>query len=67
MFEPSPMSEWDDLDIYDREAAEIRRSLHKINISQWVKDLSTLDPKLFEQISKEIDSIKSVTKYHQPR
>lgn len=67
MFEPNPVEEWDDLDIYDREAADIRRSLHKINLSQWVKDLSTLDPELFQQLSKEIDSIKSSTKYNIPR
>ena len=56
-FEPLPQEEWDDLDIYDREAADIRRALHQINLHQWVKDLSTLDPDLFEQLKKEINSI----------
>lgn len=59
-FEPTPMKDWDDLDIYDRNAAEIRRSLYHINLSQWVKDLYTLDADLFEKLSKEIDSIKSL-------
>jgi len=59
-FEPTPMKDWDDLDIYDRNAAEIRRSLHHINLTQWVKDLYTLDADLFEKLSKEIDSIKSL-------
>ena len=58
-FIPAPKNEWDDLDIYDRDAAEIRRSLHKINLVQWVKDLSTLDPELFNEISREIDIIKA--------
>lgn len=57
MFEPSPISEWDNLDIYDREAANIRRMLHNIDLHQWVRDLYTLDPNLFEQLNKEINSI----------
>ena len=47
--------DWDDLDIYDREAADIRRDLRKINLSQWVEDLYTLDPDLFDNIQKLMD------------
>ena len=45
-------NEWDDLDIYDREAADIRRSLRKIDLKQWVQDLYTLDPDLFDNMQK---------------
>lgn len=48
-------NEWDDLDIYDREAAEIRRALHKIDLNQWVQDLYTLDPELFTQLKNKIN------------
>lgn len=45
-------NEWDDLDIYDREAANIRRALRNINLKQWVQDLYDLDPDLFDNIQK---------------
>ena len=51
-------NEWDDLDIYDREAADIRRALHKIDLSQWVKDLHSLDPELFEKLYRKISELK---------
>ena len=50
-----PKPEWDDLDIYDREAAEIRRALHQIDLEQWVKDLHSLDPELFTQLKHKIN------------
>jgi len=46
---------WDDLDIYDREAADIRRALHKIDLDQWVQDLRTLDPELFNQLKHKLN------------
>jgi hypothetical protein len=54
MLHTSKKEEWDDLDIYDREAADIRRALHKINLEQWCKDLKSLDPDLFNKIQKLI-------------
>ncbi len=48
-------NEWDDLDIYDREAADIRRSLRKIDLKQWVQDLYSLDPDLFDNMQKLMD------------
>ena len=45
-----PKTDWDDLDLYDRDAADIRRALRKINLDQWVQDLYTLDPDLFDKI-----------------
>jgi hypothetical protein len=48
--------EWDDLDIYDREAADIRRNLRKIDLKQWVQDLYTLDPDLFDNMQKLMDA-----------
>lgn len=42
--------DWDDLDIYDREAADIRRALHKINLDQWVTDLKMLDIDLYQKL-----------------
>lgn len=63
-FEPTPENTWDALDIYDREAADIRIALHNINLSQWVKDLYDLEPKLFERLKTEINSIKIPTKFH---
>jgi len=54
MLHISKKEEWDDLDIYDREAADIRRALHKINLEQWCKDLKSLDPDLFNKIQKLI-------------
>lgn len=52
-----PKNEWDDLDIYDRDAAEIRRDLRKINLHQWVQDLYTLDPDLFDTIQRLMDNV----------
>ena len=49
-------NEWDDLDIYDREAANIRRALRNINLKQWVQDLYYLDPDLFDNIQKLMDN-----------
>jgi hypothetical protein len=49
-----PKNEWDDLDIYDREAADIRRNLRKIDLKQWVQDLYSLDPDLFDNMQKLI-------------
>ena len=54
MLHTSKKEEWDDLDIYDREAADIRRALHKINLEQWCRDLKSLDPDLFNKIQKLI-------------
>lgn len=50
-----PKTEWDDLDIYDRDAANIRRDLRKINLQQWVQDLYTLDPDLFDTMKRLMD------------
>jgi hypothetical protein len=52
MLYSKPEHEWDDLDIYDREAADIRRALRKINLHQWVQDLYSLDPDLFDNLQK---------------
>ena len=52
----STENEWDDLDIYDREAANIRRALRNINLKQWVQDLYDLDPDLFDNIQKLMDN-----------
>jgi len=49
-------NEWDDLDIYDREAANIRRQLRKINLQQWVQDLYSLDPDLFDNMQRLMDN-----------
>ena len=49
-------NEWDDLDIYDREAANICRALRNINLKQWVQDLYDLDPDLFDNIQKLMDN-----------
>jgi hypothetical protein len=51
--------EWDDLDIYDREAADIRRSLRKIDLKQWVQDLYSLDPDLFDNMQKLMDLVSN--------
>ena len=48
-------NEWDDLDIYDREAADIRRALRRINLKQWVEDLHGIDPDLFDNLQKLFD------------
>jgi hypothetical protein len=50
-----PKPDWDDLDIYDREAADIRRALHQIDLDQWVQDLYTLDPELFSQLKHKLN------------
>ena len=50
-----PKTEWDDLDLYDRDAADIRRALHKIDLEQWVRDLHTLDPELFAKLKNKIN------------
>ena len=47
--------EWDDLDIYDREAADIRRALRRINLKQWVEDLHGIDPDLFDNLQRLFD------------
>lgn len=49
--------EWDDLDIYDREAANIRRALRNIDLNQWVKDLHSLDPDLYDNLKKLFDTV----------
>jgi len=49
-------NEWDDLDIYDREAADIRRALRKIDLKQWVQDLYSLDPDLFDNLQQYMDT-----------
>ncbi len=49
--------EWDDLDIYDREAANIRRALRIIDLNQWVKDLHSLDPDLYDNLKKLFDTV----------
>ena len=54
MLYSKPEHDWDDLDIYDREAADIRRALHKIDITQWCKDLRTLDPDLFDKLLQNL-------------
>lgn len=48
--------EWDDLDLYDREAADIRRALRRVDLKQWVQDLYSLDPDLFENLQKLFDT-----------
>lgn len=48
-------NEWDDLDIYDREAADIRRSLRRIDLKLWVQDLYSLDPDLFDRMQQYMD------------
>ena len=53
-----PKSDWDELDIYDREAANIRRALEKIDLNQWIKDLHTLDSELFERMFKKMSELK---------
>ena len=50
---------YDDLDIYDKEAADIRRALLKIDLVQWCKDLHDLDPELFDKLYNRLHSIKN--------
>lgn len=52
-----PKDQWDELDLYDREAADIRRALRKVDLKQWVQDLHTLDPDLFDNLQKIMDVI----------
>lgn len=52
-----PKYEWDDLDLYDREAAEIRRALDKIDLRQWVKDCHSLEPELYSRLRKYIHEV----------
>ena len=53
-----PKCDWDELDLYDREAADIRRALQKIDLKQWCSDLQTLDPDLFEQLYRKLGELK---------
>jgi hypothetical protein len=50
-----PKTDWDDLDVYDREAADIRRALEKIDLDLWVQDLKQLDPELFSKLKNKIN------------
>jgi hypothetical protein len=50
-----PKEDWDDLDIYDRESADIRRALHQIDLEQWVQDLYTLDKELFTKLKQKLN------------
>ena len=54
-----PKTDWDDLDLYDREAADIRRALDKIDLNQWVKDLYDLDRDLFDKLYTNFNKVKS--------
>ena len=51
--------DWDDLDLYDRDAANIRRELRRINLNQWVQDLYTIDPDLFDNLERLIVRVKN--------
>jgi hypothetical protein len=51
--------DWDDLDLYDRDAANIRRELRRINLNQWVQDLYTIDPDLFDNLERLITRTKN--------
>lgn len=53
-----PKTDWDDLDLYDREAADIRRALEKIDLDQWVQDLKQLDPELFFKLKNKINKLQ---------
>ena len=53
-----PKTDWDDLDLYDREAADIRRALEKIDLDQWVQDLKQLDPDLFLKLKNKINKLQ---------
>lgn len=50
-----PKEEWDDLDLYDRESADIRRALHQIDLEQWVQDLHSLDNELFIKLKQKLN------------
>ena len=58
-YSDKPKNEWDDLDLYDREAADIRRALDKIDLNQWVKDLYDLDRDLFDKLYTNFNKVKS--------
>jgi hypothetical protein len=51
--------DWDDLDLYDRNAANIRRELRRINLEEWVRDLYTIDPDLFDNLKRLMDRTKN--------
>ncbi len=53
-----PKYEWDDLDLYDRDSADIRRALEKIDLDQWVQDLKQLDPDLFFKLKNKINKLQ---------
>jgi len=53
-----PEQDWDDLDIYDREAADIRRALRKIDLNQWCKDLYSIDPDLYDRLYDYLHRVK---------
>lgn len=53
-----PEHDWDDLDIYDREAADIRRALHKIDLRQWCSDLKTLDFELYQKLIQHLKNVQ---------
>ena len=53
-----PKTDWDDLDLYDHEAADIRRALEKIDLDQWVQDLKQLDPDLFFKLKNKINKLQ---------
>ncbi len=53
-----PKEEWDDLDLYDRDSADIRRALEKIDLDQWVQDLKQLDPDLFFKLKNKINKLQ---------
>ena len=50
-----PKTDWDDIDLYDRDAADIRRALEKIDLDQWVQDLKQLDPELFTKLKQKLN------------
>jgi hypothetical protein len=52
-----PKTDWDDLDVYDREAADIRRALEKIDLDLWIQDLKQLDPELFTKLKQKINKL----------
>ena len=52
-----PKTDWDELDLYDREAADIRRALEKIDLRQWVRDCYTLEPELYSRLRKYMHEV----------
>ena len=55
LLDDKPKTDWDELDVYDREAADIRRALEKIDLDQWVQDLKQLDPELFTKLKQKLN------------